>query len=418
MPTQSPARHPFASSRGALAALAQHARSFFHYVLWLLLTGLLLLTGCGSGSSADPPASVMATAGDTIVTLTWSATSGVDYWIFYSTDPSISPSNFVNLPNSHVLRDATSPIAVTGLTNGTTYYFTINGRTDNGPGGSGSPVVAATPRLAGSVWTVGPSFTTVDLHGAAFGVPGYVTVGTGGQLFTSPDTRTWTAQNSGVTADLNAIAYIGGSYDAVGSAGTTVRSTDAVTWGTTIAGTQDLYAIAQTGTAYAAVGANGAIVTSSNSTDWIVQSSGTTVNLRGIAYSGSTYVAVGDNGTILSSTDLITWTPRTSGVSVNVRSVAFGLTTFVAVGDNGTILTSPDGTTWTAATNPTTETLNAVVVGHQFVAVGVNGRILTSTDGVTWVIATSNTTSTLYSVTWSGTGYLAVGAGGTNLSSF
>jgi len=380
----------------------------------------LLVTACGGGgSSADPPSNVTALAGDTVVTLTWNAASNVDYWIFYSTDPSITPGNFVNQPNAHVVREATSPHLITGLSNGVTYYFTINGRTDNGPGGSGSPAVSATPRPAGTVWFVGPSFTSSDLHGAAYATTaGFVVVGVGGQIFNSADTATWNPQTSNVTSDLFAVSNINNQYVAVGAGGTTVRSTDGVTWTATQVGVQDLYAIARTGTANVAVGANGAIATSSDAVTWLGQVSGTSANLRGVAYSGSIYVAVGDNGTILSSTDLITWTARSAGVAANLRGVTYGLGKFVAVGDGGTILVSTDGITWSVSPNPTNDTLYDVNVGTQFVAVGANGRIVKSIDGVTWTTATSNTTATLFGIGSSGTSFVAVGAGGVNVASF
>jgi hypothetical protein len=52
------------------------------------------------------------------------------------------------------------------------------------------------------------------------------------------------------------------------------------------------------------------------------------------------------------------------------------------------------------------------------VAVGSNGRILNSSDGLTWASVNSGTTAALFGVASSGTSYVAVGANGTNLSSF
>ena len=380
----------------------------------------LALSACGGGGkSASPPTEVTATAGDNQVTLTWNAESGVEYWVFYATDPTVSPENFVNVAGSKVIRGANTPQVVFPLVNGTTYYFTLNGRTDGGPGGSGTPVVSATPRPSGVVWTAGTPLGTFNLNAATFGAgAGFVTVGAGGQVFSSGNGKSWTAQTSGVTNDLNGVAYVNGAYVAVGNAGTTLRSADAITWTTATAGTQDLYAIAQQGAAAVAVGAGGTVITSANGTDWTAQTSGTTVALRGVALGNSLYVAVGDNGTILTSTDLVTWTRQSSGVAANLRSITFGLGLFVAVGDQGTILTSPDGVTWSLATNPTTDALDAVAVGSQFVAAGANGRILTSADGATWLPAASGTTATLLGLGSAGTGYVAVGAAGTNLSSF
>ncbi|HZQ59907.1 MAG TPA: hypothetical protein VFC24_01080 [Casimicrobiaceae bacterium] len=387
--------------------------------LFFVLLLPVLLSGCGGGSSASPPTEISATPGDAQVTITWNAESGVDYWIFYAPDPTIGPSNFVNVANAKVLRNASSPQVIAGLTNGLTYYFSINGRTNNGPGGSASPTVSATPRLAGAVWTVNTPLTSSNLNGLAFGAVGFVAVGAGGQMFSSLDGRTWVTQTSGVTSDLNAIVSVNGVYVGVGNNGITVRSTDGVTWTNAVASPNTLYAMAREGSSYVAVGAAGTVVTSSSSgNDWAAQNSGTSVNLRGIAFNGSVFVAVGDNGTVLSSSDLVTWTPQVSGVTATLRSIAFGLTRFVAVGDGGTIITSTDGVTWTVDTDPTTDTLNSVVAGSQFIAAGVNGRILTSPDGVNWSVAASNTTATLFGLAWSGSAYAAVGAAGTNLVSY
>ena len=380
----------------------------------------VLLTACGGGGDkASPPPQVTAIPGDTQVTLTWDAEQGVDYWIFLAPDPSISTQNFVSVPGARVIRNTTSPFVVSGLTNGTTYYFTINGRRDNGPGGSGSPLVAATPRAAGGTWTVGAPLTSANLNAVTFGLnAGFVTVGAGGQIFSSFNTATWTAQTSGVTTDLNGVANVNGVYVAVGNGGVTLRSADAVTWTSVVAGTQNLYGIVQTGTAYVAVGAAGTIITSGDATAWTLRNSGTAADLRGGAFGNGTYVVVGDNGTVLTSTDLVTWTRQSSGTSANLRAVTYGGGRFVAVGDQGTIITSTDAINWTLAVNPTSETLNAVVAGSQFVAVGANGRIVVSADGLSWTPVTSGTTATLLGLASGGTSYVAVGTAGTNLASY
>ncbi|MEP7209003.1 MAG: hypothetical protein ABI920_18875 [Casimicrobiaceae bacterium] len=407
-------------ARGLRAGPGTGARLVPTALRWLALLCLpFLLVACGGGGKAAPPTQVIATPGDSSVTLAWNAEGGVDYWIFYAPDPSISTENFVNVSGSRVIRNATSPYTVTGLVNGITYYFTLNGRTGNGAGGAGTPLVAATPRAAGLVWTVGTPLGTGDLNAIEFGAgAGFVTVGAGGQVFSSADGRTYTARTSGVTNDLNGVAYLNGFFMAVGSGGIALRSADAVTWTATTAATQDLLAISKQGSTYVAVGANGTIVSSTDAQNWTARVSGTTATLRGAALGGTVYVVVGDAGTVLTSTDLVTWTRQASGVTVNLRKVTYGLGRFVAVGDQGTIITSVDGVIWTLATNPTTETLNAVVAGSQFVAAGVNGRILVSADGLTWTPIASGTTATLLGLGSGGIAFAAVGAAGTNLTSY
>ena len=386
---------------------------------WLGLACLpVLLAACGGGNSSSPPTQVIATAGDSQVTLSWNGDAGVEYWIFLAPDQTISPSNFVSVPGSRVIRNASNPQSIVPLNNGTTYWFTINGRTNNGPGGSATPAVSATPRAAGSVWRLGTALGTADLNGAAFGAAGYVAVGAGGAIFSSTDALTWSAQMSGVTNDLNAVAYLNGVYVAVGTNGITLRSTDAKTWTAVVAGNQTLYGVAPQGTGFIAAGAAGTLVTSPDGTTWTAQSSGTTANLRRVIVGNAIYVAVGDSGAIVSSTDLVTWTARAAGTGGTLRSVAYGLGRFVAVGDQGVITTSVDALTWTLSAVPTTDTLNAVAVGSQFVAAGINGRILTSTDGLTWQVATSGTAGTIFGLTATGTSFLAVGAAGLNLFSF
>ena len=81
----------------------------------------------------------------------------------------------------------------------------------------------------------------------------------------------------------------------------------------------------------------------------------------------------------------------------------------------------------TSRTSGTTNTLNGVAwSGTQFVAVGSGGTILTSPDGTTWTSRTLDTSTFLgaflqgtflQGVTWSGTQFVAVGSGGTVLTS-
>jgi hypothetical protein len=72
----------------------------------------------------------------------------------------------------------------------------------------------------------------------------------------------------------------------------------------------------------------------------------------------------------------------------------------------------------TARVSGTTNRLNGVVwSGSQFVAVGDGGTILTSGDGATWIKRSSGTTAALEGVVWSGTEYAVVGDSGTFLTS-
>ena len=159
-----------------------------------------LVSGCGStGHSAAPPASVTAVAGDGKVTLSWPVESGVEYWLFYGNANSISTTNWTSIPGSQAIIGASPPYAVTGLTNGAVYSFTINGRVKGGPGGDGTPSVSATPRLAGTAtaslpvpWVAGTALGANDLRGVTWGTA-FVAVGANGAMYSSADGATWAA---------------------------------------------------------------------------------------------------------------------------------------------------------------------------------------------------------------------------------
>ena len=277
----------------------------------LLILGALFVAGCnvGGGESSSAPSDVKVVAGDGGATISWTMESGVEYWVFSAAAPNVSPENWATQPQARVVRNATSPQIVAGLTNGTTYSFTINGRRSGGPGGAGSPSISIVPRLAGLQWSQGLPLPSSNLKGISYVLltsPGtFVTVGAAGTAFGSNDAINWTAINTGVTTNLNAVAYGGGKFTAVGTGGVTINSGDAVTWSTASSGTtSDLNALAVGGNGVIAVGANGTILrTVDGGANWSAQTSGTTNTLSGATYANGLYVAVGAAGTVLTSAD-------------------------------------------------------------------------------------------------------------------
>jgi hypothetical protein len=117
--------------------------------LRILLTTMLfsvLLSACGGGGSGAPApdGGLTLTPGNTQVTITWTQTPGVEYWLMYA--PTGSAIDMKNPPAGHVwVTNISSPFVLTGLTNGTTYSFTMNGRTAGGPGGPQTPTVSIVP---------------------------------------------------------------------------------------------------------------------------------------------------------------------------------------------------------------------------------------------------------------------------------
>jgi hypothetical protein len=415
----------------------------------------MLLQGClgSGGNSAPAPTHVTVTAKDNRAVVTWDMAPGVEYWIFKAAGTGVTPKNCTGMYLCTMAINVTSPATIWGLYNGIEYSFTINGRTNGGPGGAGSPALQATPRLAGATWLAGTPTTlgTSDLRGVAYGASGakFVAAGTAGALYSglvstssaNVTNITWTAMtNPMATTNFNAVGYDAAhaKFLAVGAGGAVIAhvpSTSATAW-TQLDGktTSDLYAIAHNGAGYdVATGANGTIITSSDGTAWIVQSSGTTNALNGVTYGNSAasstgyfFVTVGAAGTILYSSDGLNWTAATSGTASDLKSVtyAYEALTYVAVGANGTVLTSSDGVTWTSRASisaVSTATLNSVTysAGRRFIAVAADGNIYYNeytNYGVDWTAVTPKATaSPLYSVATGGLfDYAVVGASGLN----
>lgn len=425
---------------------------------WLSLAAIASLTtllGACAGKSAPAPNDFTATAGDGRVTVAWTPSSGVEYWLFMATDSSLTTTNWATRSNSYAFQNATAPRLICGLGNGVAFWFTINGRVDHGPGGPGAPAISATPRAAGSAgnWTANGAIAgNPTLNGAGFAAMTtctdptrsvaytaggmFAAVGAAGAILSSTDGKTWTSRTtpSGFTTDLYAVAGYAGNLDtpanpalkwvAVGDGGASVVSSDGVTWTTGVAYDKTkpaLRGVINAGATFLAVGDTGTIVTGSDGITWTTRGAGvTTANLRGIA-AGSAYVAVGDGGTILKSADFVTWTAQVSGTTENLRSIVYSAAYgFVAVGDKGAVLTSNDGITWTVRTAVTgTPDLVSVASTSQFVAVDGSGNAYVSTDGgATWSAAIATGSSSLNHLTSAGFGFVGVGGSGTTVYSF
>ena len=61
-----------------------------------------------------------------------------------------SAINMTSPPGNHawITSNVTSPLVISGLTNGVTYSFAMDGRISGGPGGAQTPSVSATPAAA------------------------------------------------------------------------------------------------------------------------------------------------------------------------------------------------------------------------------------------------------------------------------
>ena len=211
----------------------------------------------------------------------------------------------------------------------------------------------------------------------------YLAAGTGGVILTSPDAITWTQQiSTNTTSDLYALASNGaGGYVAVGANGTIIYSNGngGTTWLAPVAGSgtpNTLYGVTYANGMYVAVGATGTLLTSIDQgatwlhAGWTATSASNTLN--SVAYGGAsvsqgvtsgtnTFVVVGAAGTLVTSVDGgVSWTLQALPVTTsNLNSVTYGHQ-FIAVGDSGSVYTSLDGLSWISQTSTTTTPLYAI----------------------------------------------------------
>ena len=161
--------------------------------LLVLAASALVISGCGGGGSSTPPkpaapTGVTATPGDTQVSVTWTAVAGAtSYNVYYGT------STGVTAATGTLVENVTSPADVSGLTNGTTYYFivtAVNGGGESDASAEVSAVPSANPAPAspagltatpsdGAVTLTWDSVTDATSYNVYYGTSAGVTPATG-----------------------------------------------------------------------------------------------------------------------------------------------------------------------------------------------------------------------------------------------
>jgi len=106
----------------------------------LLFAGMVFLAACGSGGSSSSdsvsypsaPVNLVATPGDSQVTMAWDRAEGdnITYIMYMTTQAGITKENYASMPMGPgmmgmKITDVTSPNAQTGLVNGIRYYCVI-----------------------------------------------------------------------------------------------------------------------------------------------------------------------------------------------------------------------------------------------------------------------------------------------------
>ncbi len=400
----------------------------------LTTASLLALAGCHlhSDPPGEAPSGVVVTPGEGLVTVTWDRDPELTYWIFYQPGSSVAPA----APGVPLIFDAVPPRVVAFLANETQYAFVMNATREDSKAGPSSPIVVATPRLAGAEWASGTALGT-NLNGIAFNGSRLVVVGDSGTIFAGdynytstnppgvtppPGITAWmlpTSLPTGFTANLSAVTY-SSQFVALGIDGSILTSSDGLTW---ILAANPVPTAGRNGIAfgagvYVAVG-DGGIFTSTDLATWTLAFS-TTNNLFNVSFLTNGFVATGANGTVLTSTNGSAWTGgQVLGITNTLRGAAFRSAppaVYVVVGDAGTIVTSADGITWNPPiTLPLSPYLRSVVFGSRFVAVGQGGAVVFSDDGNTWSPPTTPPDPVdLARVVFTPAMYVAVGAAGAN----
>ena len=169
---------------------------------------------------------------------------------------------------------------------------------------------------------------------------------------------------------------------------------------------------------FVSTGHGGIIYTSTDGNTWVTRSSGANGQLKGVVYGGGNFVVVGTYGSITTSSNGSSWTLRKSDDG-ELNSVSYGIGKYVVVGSTNQIYVSNDSINWKSVNSNTNRHLKDVTFGNDiFVAVGNGGTIVTSGDGETWSLQTNGTCCEhLAGVTYGKNIFLSVGDSGTILKS-
>lgn len=239
------------------------------------------------------------------------------------------------------------------------------------------------------------------------------------------DVANWTSRTSPTTSTLLDITWSGSKFVAVGMAGVIVTSNDGVNWVSRDSGfNTPLAAVIWDGSQFVVVG--GIVLTSADGIAWTGHPAGPDADdLNAVAWSGSIYVTGGSlsgDTRMLWSDDAVTWHATTSLILPNrtITDIAWSGTRFVATArflssSNAatTVMTSTDGLNWneSVVTNGSVSLLSICWTGSQFMAAGAGGDVFSSPDGITWTTYDA-TSFWLYSTASNGSDFLAGGTGG------
>ena len=287
-------------------------------------------------------------------------------------------------------------------------------------------IVGATNTGAGVVYTSsnkGTAFTRRLVVGAT-SFSDVVWTGTkivaacANKVFISTDGITWTSKPLASTTPTS-LAFVSGKLVLIGSK--SWQSSDAgTTWVSITVPTSDM-TLNTVGTELIGANNRGEVWSSSDAgNSWQTRLIPQNIQFNAATRFGTDYVVVGEGGVIVNSTGIAAgeWIQKqVSPVTQDLTSVTANgpgntATQAVAVGLGGKIIVASAFNSWAAATSITpfvaSDLLKVIWSPSGYVAVGADGTIVTSNDGLAW---TSKTISAdkLTGVAWDGSKFVAVG---------
>jgi len=237
----------------------------------------------------------------------------------------------------------------------------------------------------------------------------FVAVGKGGTVLRSTDGQNWQQiANIPTGNNLNAVALAGSTFIAVGDSGVVLTSTDALTWRISataaLASTNSLNAIHCATYACVAVGAQGTTIWSSDSgATWTLYAKGNN-NWTGIAYGNANVNA-----------DALVTDPNGT-LSVNLANSA--INTWVVTDALGNFAYANSTGAWNSNSYTIAGSVSAIDYSTHFVALDAAGNAYASENGAVWQPVGSSSLVNPTAMRSDGAGFVAVGASGTNASSF
>jgi hypothetical protein len=187
----------------------EHHPSLVSFRVFLITACLAFLAGCGLPHNAHPaapvPTNLAATAGDSAVTLTWTASSGATGYNVKRATKAGGPYTLLAAPTTPGYTDSS-------VTNGTTYYYVVSALNSAGESAN-SAEVSATPK--------GPS---------APPAPPANLVATAGDTVV---TLTWTASSGATSYNVKRSTTSGGPYTQIAAPTSTSYTDTSLTDGTT-----------------------------------------------------------------------------------------------------------------------------------------------------------------------------------------